>query len=183
MAGDVEIGRGVAGGGDEDDAGVTGGGDGGEFRLRKPDTGGLAVTGVDDVGAAGDGVIDAGGDVGHGAAAGRRKSFDRHELDLPRDPGDADVVIADGADRARDVRAVAAVVGGVAADHDTAAADEVGAVAIIGGGGRGIDPEIGGEVLMGEVQAGIHDGDDDVGRVADQVPRGEGLDVGAGDAA
>jgi hypothetical protein len=36
---------------------------------------------------------------------------------------------------------------------------------------------------MGEVQTGIHDGDDHVGRVADQVPRGEGLDIGAGDAA
>jgi len=36
---------------------------------------------------------------------------------------------------------------------------------------------------MGEVQAGIYDGNDDVGRIADHVPRGEGLDIGAGDAA
>ena len=175
---DVHVGGGVAGGGDEDDAGVARGGERGELRIGKAGAAGLAVAGVDDVRAVADGVVHAAGDVGDGAAAGGGENFHGHDLDFPRDAGDGEAVVADGADGAGDVGAVAVVVGGAAGLGTVHEARAVG----VAESRRRVAPEVGGDVLMVEVHAGIDDGDDDVGRIVNEIPRGGGLDVGPGDA-
>jgi hypothetical protein len=71
------------------------------------------------------------------------------------------------------------VVGDVAG---AGAAEEAGAVDVAEGGG-GIDPEVGGEVDVVGADAVVDDGDDDVGGVVQDVPAGDGLDVGARGAA
>jgi hypothetical protein len=181
----------VAGGGDEDDAGIAGAFDGVELGLGE---GRGAVAGVDEVGAFGDGVVDA-GDGGGGGAAEEAEEFQRHDFGFPRDAGDAFAVVADGADDAGDVGAVADGVEGLGGEVgglgdggvDAEGVVDVAVVIVVDAGAAVelglVEPDVGEDVFVAVVEAGIEDGDDDVGGFALNLPRGGGTDVGAGGAA
>ena len=166
----------VAGGRDDEDVGgggrVDGGGQVGAWaRARERE--------VDHARAVGRRVAHARGHGGHVARRVGAEDLDRHDARAPGEAGDADAVVAAGRDDARDVRAVAVVVGGVAV-----AVDEVGpvdvvddAVAVVVDAVAGhlarIGPQVGREVAMGEVDAGVDHGHGDVA-ARDLRPRAGG---------
>ena len=115
-------------------------------------------------------------------------------MNAPRDADDADAVVANAADRAAHVRAVAVVVprnscaeNGVDAVHIVAisVAIVVNAVAAlvktekISAAFAGIDPHVRGEVFVGVTRAGVDDGHDNVGGGVLDVPAVWSVDVRA----
>ena len=129
--------------------------------------------------------------VGREAHAEVAQEADRHDLDFPVHAGHALVVVADGADDARHVRAVAVVVHRVVgrqAQHgvvgaEVPAADVVDVavavvVEIVVRYFAGIDPHVVGQVRMGVVHAGVDHRDDDVPAARRLVPGFDRADVG-----
>ena len=132
---------------------------------------GAAIGVVQNFRAVGDGVVNTDSGVGFESVAVAVEELEGHDADGPVDSGDAAVVVADGAEDAGDMSAVAVAVHGVAggdAGDDADAVDVVNvtvAVVInaVVGGFAGVDPHVGGEVRVFVVNAGVNDGDDDVG--------------------
>ena len=85
----------------------------------------VAIAVVGDVGPHLHGVVEAPDGVARRAAAVGAEELQGHDLDVPVDAGDADAVVAHGADRAGDVRAVAVVVQRVAVVVDEVVAVDV----------------------------------------------------------
>ena len=135
------------------------------------------------------------GDVGRCRDAFAVEDAHRHQSHVPRHTGDADAVVARGADDAGDVRAVAQdvarVVVGIGrrrparADHvppvpvvDIAVVVVVDAVVLSPTAAlAGIDPHVRREVGMVVRDAAVDDGDDDVGAAGRHVPRLRCVDV------
>src|SRR5581483_9327905 len=99
-----------------------------------------------------------------------------HERHLPVHPGDTRAVVAPGTDDPGDVGAVLAGVLRIAvAGHGVVA---VGAGRAAADAPR-VRPEVGHQVGMGQIDAAVHDADDDVGRPGGGRPGGFGVHVGA----
>ena len=94
------------------------------------------------------------------------QELEGHDLDVPVDAGDADAVVAHGADGAGDVRAVAVVVHRVAVVVDEVVAVDVVDVAVavvvdaVAGDLARVGPDVGGQVGVGVVDAGVDHGHD-----------------------
>jgi hypothetical protein len=155
--------------------------------------GGRPVASVDDARPVADRVVDALDAVGGGAPTragpgAPAEELQAHQLHPPRDARDADAVIADRPDDARDMRAVAKVVGWVTRTGDRVDAVDVVdvpvavVVASVAGNFSGVDPEVGGEIGVVRADARVDHGDDDFGGVRAQVPSPSRTEVGAGDA-
>lgn len=140
------------------------------------------------MGLLGDGVVDARHRGGDGAAE-PPDGFQRHDLDFPRDAGDAAGVVADGPDDAGDMGAVADIVVGIGRKGGGPGDGGVDAVTVVDVAVGivvdrddpvaliGILPEVGRDVLVGKQHARIDHRDDHVGRLAHEVPRRGGADV------
>ena len=148
--------------------------------------------GVDDVGAHLARVREGVGDVRAEAAADHVASPQRHQRDVPVDPGDPLGVVALGADRARHVGAVALAVGGVVVVVDEVPAavvvDQEVAVVVEGvaleapTGLAGIGPDVVGQVRVLHGHAAVDDADHHR-RIARRGAPGLGsVDVGVGGA-
>ncbi len=131
----------------------------------------------------GDRVVDTADGIGDRAEARRTQELQREELDIPGHAGHAQRVVADRADRARDVGPVAVVVHRVvvvvaevpAADVvDEAVAVVVDAVA---GDLAGVDPDVVGQVRVGVVDPGVDYRHDDVSASREEIPRVDSGDV------
>ena len=135
------------------------------------------------------GVVEGADGVGDGAAAVGVEELQGHDLHVPVDAGHADAVVAHGADGAGHVRAVAVVVHRVAVVVDEVVAvdvvDEAVAVVVdaVAGDLAGVGPDVGGQVGVGVIDAGVDDGDDDAAAAGGDVPGFRGVDVGVGRAA
>jgi hypothetical protein len=116
---------------------------------------------------------------GHVARRVGAEDLDRHDARPPGQAGDAHAVVAARRDDARDVRAVAVVVGGIAV-----AVDEVGPVDVVddavgvvvdavAGHLAGVGPQVRREVAMREVDAGVDHRHGDVA-AGDLRPRAGG---------
>ncbi len=126
--------------------------------------------------------------VRRGAASVGVEKSERHDAALPRDSGNAQAVVADGGNGSGDVGAVRVGVGGV-----VVFAEEVPAVDVIDVSVaividaveffQGVDPDVRGEIGMGDIHAGIDDADDDGGGARGDIPGFGGVDIGIGDAA
>ncbi|MCZ7641096.1 MAG: hypothetical protein M5U12_36605 [Verrucomicrobia bacterium] len=144
-----DVGALIPGGGDDEEAGVPGFGDG---VMEGAAAIGLSPTGVEDAGAIVDGVPDGFDDAGHGGFALVVEGLDGHEGDLPANPGDADAVVADGADDAGDMGAVGVVVHRIAVLADEVVAVDVIDVAVaivieaVARDLAGVDPDVGFQV-------------------------------------
>ncbi len=129
---------------------------------------------------------DRGPGVAHAAVVLEPQRQDRH---LPGDAGDADAVVADGADDSRHVRAVAETVLGRVVHVDEIPASHVIDVAVcvvvhaVAGDFAWIRPDVSREVGVGEIDPRIDDGDDDVPRPGRDLPGLGGVDVGIDPAA
>src|SRR5688572_27490071 len=125
--------------------------------------------------------------VGGEPATGAQE-LEHHDLALPVHAGDADAVVADRADGAGRVRAVAAHVVDVGVVVvEVPAVDVVGkAVAVVvqavAGDLAGVNPDVGREVRVAHLRAGVDHGDDEVGVAGADVPRLRAADVRAGGA-
>ena len=180
---EVVIGEFVAGGCDEDHAGAFGSDDGalegrGEFWT------GPAC--VHDFCAVEAGVIDAGDGVRGGAEAIDIEKFAGHNLDFPTNAGDAFAVVADGADDAGDVSAVAVIIGTIAGVVNGIEAvnvinDSVPIVVdAVAGNFGSVGPDVGREIFVSVTNASVDDGDDDPGGVIMSLPGNGGIDIAAG---
>src|SRR5262249_24139846 len=185
--GGVVVGGVVAGGGDEDVTGRLGALDGVEQRLREA---AAAPTVVGDRRPVGDRVVDRRDGAGGAAGAAGVEELQGHQFDAgPGNAGDADAVVAHPRDGAGDVRAVAVVVERFVVVRDEVPAvdvvDEAVAVVVdaVAGDLARVGPDVGGEVGVVVVDAGVDDRDDDAAARGDGVPRLGGVDVGVGDAA
>ena len=185
MGGQIVVETVVAGRRDEEDARRVGCRD---RVLQELGEGAATPARVDQPGAVVDGVLD-----GHGrgvgeTGAGGIEELQGHEPSLPGRAHHAETV-GGGGDDAPHVGTVAVVVLGVAVAIDPVVAvdvvhETVGVVVEpVGRDLAGVDPEVGGQVHMGRVDAGVDDGDDDAGIADRHVPRLGGVDVGIGDAA
>ena len=122
--------------------------------------------------------------VGHVARAVGVEDPQRHHLARVRDADDADAVVADRGDRARDVRAVAVgVVGQVVVVDEVPAVHvvDVAVAVVVDAVARDlarVRPDVGGEVGVVVLDPGVDDGDDDVGAAGRRVPGRLGVDVG-----
>src|SRR5205823_10833624 len=103
---------------------------------------------VDDSGAVVDHPLDAGHDVGHRGRSRGRHDLGHHQVGVGGDTGDPDAVAPHGGGDARDVGAVAVVVGAGA-----------GATGRVTGGAdaRGGGHDLARQVLVGDVDAGVDD--------------------------
>ena len=110
-------------------------------------------------------------------------NLERHQRHLPADPSDTDAIVAHGPDDARDMGAVAVAIG-----HLVIVVDEVPAVGvvliavlvIVNGIARGVTrirPDVGGQIGMGDVDAGVDHRHDDVPRTGRHAPSLRGIDV------
>src|SRR5262249_31070117 len=106
-----------------------------------------------------------------------------HHPDIPIDPGDAHPVVPDGPDGPGDVGAVVVVVHRVAVvGHEVVpvdVVDETVAVVVLAVPGdlTRVGPDVGGEVRVGVVDAGVEDGDQGAGRPGRLVPGFRRVDV------
>ncbi len=180
----------VAGGRAEDDPGLPGGGDrvAQRLRVRLASPGGVHGDDVHSMLLLPDGVGDGRDGSGDLPAAVVLHDPERHDPRLPADPGDTGRVVADRRHGAGDVRTVAekrAVVDGVRVVVGRVDAVEVVdvAVAVVVDPGRAsplqrVVPHVGGEVLVGVVDAGVENGHDDRGRSRGEIPGRGGGDLG-----
>ena len=167
----VEVQAAIAGGGDEQHAvgaGVFDGGDDAHGGGAVGDVGGVDRDDVDAGFFQGDQIVDPGDDVGIGGPGGGA-DFDWQYGDVG---GDRENRGGDGGAVEEVIRDVIVVI------------DEIPAVKIVdeivAGEIAGVGPEMGGEEGIVEIDAGVEDGDDDVGAAAGNVPGGGGVDVSAG---
>src|SRR5262249_15114969 len=113
----------------------------------------------------------------------------RHDLHVPDDPGDAAAVVGHGADGAGHVRPVVVVVHGVAVVVDEVVAVNVIDVAVavvvdaVAGDLAGVGPDVGRQVGMVIVHAGVDGRHEDAAGARGDVPRLGGVDVGIDGAA
>ena len=177
--------RRVAGGGNENDPGLAQIVDGIMQRLGC-ETGGTP-TGIDDSRAFAARVIHAPDGVGNETIARGVQKFARHDLHLPGHSHHPDAVVAQRADSAADVRAVAVIVHGIAAVGDGVDAVNIihKTVAIIinpvAGNFARIHPHVVRQVLVRIAHAGVNDRHDDGARRVLNIPSVGSVDVRAGD--
>jgi hypothetical protein len=128
-------------------------------------------------------VVEAGDRVRGGTVARLREELAGQQLDVPRDARDAEPVVPHRADDAGDVGAVALVVHGIRiaiGRVDSMAVVDVAVAVVIDsvGGALGrIAPDVGREVFVVVIDAGIDDGHDDAGGAAADVPAFRRVDV------
>ena len=131
-------------------------------------------------------VVDGPDGVGRRTGARRVEEFERHQRHIPVHPGDAGAVVPHAADRARHVRAVVVVVHRVAVVvcevvpvHVVHEAVVVIVHAVAGNLAR-IGPDVGGQIGMGVVDAGVDHGYDGRTAARRDIPRLRRVDVGVG---
>ena len=130
--------------------------------------------------------------VGGGAAAAGAEEFTAQHANIPVDADHALAIVADAADGAGDVGAVAVVVHNFAGVVDGVGAVEVIDIAVgvfvltVGlafakafGALLGVDPHVGGQVFMVVVDAGVDNGDDHIFGTGGDVPSGAGVHISA----
>ena len=109
----------------------------------------------------------------------------RHDGDLPVDPRDAQPVVADGADDARHVSAVAVAVLDVVVVLDEVPAVDVVYEAVVvvvdavAGNFAGVGPDVGCQIRVRKVDSGVDHADHDAPRSGGDIPGLRRMDVGA----
>ncbi len=170
VRGKVGIGEIVAGGGGHNQP-IGGGGKEGIGKAKGEF--GTTPAEVQDMRAVGPGELDARNGIGVEAIAGRIKEFADHQPRMPRGPGNPPPIVAHRADNPRKVGAVPVVVPGIRPFSKGIEA------------GRPIDgmsPEVGGEIFVGGTDAGVEDGNNDIGGRPMEFPGLGRVEVGIGKA-
>ena len=181
--GGVVVGATVAGRRDKEDAGGVGGVDRGlEGGIEAAAPPGIAAEMV----ALGGAVVHRRHGAGIVAVPGRADELAGDQADVPAHTRDADTVVADRADGAGAMGAVAVVVHGIVVPVVEIVAVEVVDIAVavvihaVAGDLAGIDPHVGGEVGVGVIDTGVDDHDQHAGIAGVVIPGLGGVDVVVG---
>src|SRR5688572_1446850 len=117
------------------------------------------------------------------------EEFKGHDADVPSDANMFAAPVGSRADRSGHVRTVTVVVHGIAivehgVDAKNVVDEAVGVViGIVAGDFARVAPHLRGEINVVVVDAGINDGNDDVGAAGGEVPGGHNINVSATNAA